>query len=136
MECLRRRKDRPRAFILTEACVSLALAGLVLFVVSLLMVQHARATNHCLNHRRAQLATESCVERMRVHTLKVADADFKDEAGVAYEIRVVETDEAWRPLVRVRVTAIVGGSGGSGRAARYTLNTYLDPVVRSNGDGP
>lgn len=130
----RRSSCCPRAVILTEACASLALVGLVLVVVSLLLVQHARATDYFLNYRRVQLAAESSVERMRVRTLGIANADFTDEAGIAHRIRVAETDEAWRPLVCVRVTATVVGKGG--RVARYTLSAYLEPEADSTGDGP
>lgn len=134
MRCHRRRSCRSRAIILTEACASLALMGLVLVMVSLLLVQHARATDYFLNHRRVQLAAESSVERMRVHALGIANADFTDDGGVDHEVRVTDSDEAWRPLVCVRVTATVVGRGG--RVARYTLSTYLDPGAGSTGDEP
>ena len=134
MERERRSLCVPRAVILTEACASLALVGLVLAVVSLLLVQHARTTNYFLNYRRAQLAAESCVERMRAKVLDIANADFTDEAGVAYEIRVAEADEPWRPLVCVHVTASIVGHGR--HAARYSLSTYLEPGRPLTGAGP
>ena len=123
-----------RAVILTEACASLALVGLVLVMVSLLLVQHARATDYFLNYRRVQLAAESSVERMRVNAMDIENADFTDEAGVAHQIRVLETDEVWKPLVCVRVTASVVGHNG--RVARYALSAYLEPGAGSTGDGP
>lgn len=130
----RRSLHFPRAVILTEACVSLALVGLVLAVVSLLLVQHARTTDFFLNYRRVQLAAESCVERMRAKVLDIANADFTDEASVKYEIRVAEADEPWRPLVCVHVTASIVGH--SGHATRYSLSTYLEPRTPLIGAGP
>lgn len=123
----------PRAVILTEACVSLALVGLVLAMVSLLLTQHASATDYFLNYRRAQLAAESCVERMRVGVLETTNAEFRDEAGIAYEIRIEEADEAWKPLVHVRVTAEIAGRGG--RTARYSIGTYVVPRTAAKGAG-
>ena len=112
-----------RAIVLTEAIVSIMLVGLVLGVVSLLLARYARATDHFLNHRRAQLAAESCVERMRAGTLAVADVTFTDEAGVDCEIRVTAADETWAPLSQVHITTTVVGRHG--RTARYTLATYV-----------
>ena len=122
-----------RGFILTEACVSLALVGLVLGVASLLLTQHSRATEYFLNQRRAQLAAESCVEKMRLGVLEVMDMSFTDDAGITYEIRVTEADAAWQPLRRVNVLAIVGEK--KGRTARYSLNAYLDHTTASRGAG-
>ena len=123
-----------RGFILTEACVSLALIGLVLGVASLLLTQHARATEYFVNYRRAQLAAESCVERMRIGALEVVDGKFTDDTGILYEIRVTEADPAWQPLRRVHVLTIVGDK--KVRPARYSLNTYLDPTKASRGVKP
>ncbi len=121
-------------FILTEACVSLALVGLVLGVASLLLTQHARATEYFLNERRAQLAAESCVERMRIGVLEVVDGNFTDDAGISYEIRVMNADAAWQPLQRVKILAVVGEK--KRRAAQYSLNAYVDATVGSRGKGP
>ena len=123
-----------RAVILTEACVSLALVGLVLAMVSLLLTQHVRATDYFLNYRRAQLAAESCVDRIRVGVLEAADAEFRDEAGIAYEIRIEEADEEWKPLLRVRVTADIVGRNR--RPVRYSVSTYVVPGRSSTGVGP
>ncbi len=112
--------------ILTEACASIMLVGLVLTMVSLMLTRHARSTDYFLNYRRAQLAAESCVERMRAGVLEVADAAFIDEAGVAYEIRVADANGPWESLQRVSATASIVGSHG--RIARYQLNTYVSPA--------
>ena len=127
-------KDPRRCgIILTEACVSIMLVGLVLTMVSLMLTQHARSTDYFLNYRRAQLAAESCVERMRAGVIEVADAAFIDEAGVAYEIRVADANGPWEPLQRVSATASIVGSHG--RIARYQLNTYLPPARSPAGGG-
>ena len=123
-----------RGFILTEACVSLALVGLVLGLASLLLTQHARATDYFMDYRRAQLAAESCVERMRVGDIEVTDLNFTDEAGIAYEIRVTEADAAWQPLRHVTVSVLAGKEKAC--PARYSLNTYVDPAIASRGKGP
>ena len=133
MKPFRHQRDSSRGFILTEACVSLALVGLVLGVASLLLSQHARATEYFVNYRRAQLAAESCVERMRIGAIEAIDAEFTDQAGIIYEVRVTEADAAWQPLGRVSVLAIVGGD--KGRTARYSLNAYLDSTKASRGTG-
>lgn len=125
---------RTRGFVLTEACVSMALVGLVLGVASLLLTQHARATEYFLNYRRAQLAAESCVERMRLGLIDVADGQFTDDAGVRHEIRVMDADEAWQPLRRVEVVAFAEEENAS--TARYLLQTYLAPPTPSGGIGP
>jgi len=119
--------------ILAEACASIMLVGLVLTMVSLLLTEHARSTDYFLNYRRAQLAAESCVERMRSGVLEVADAAFIDEAGVAYEIRVADANGPWKPLQRVSAMASIVGSHG--RIVRYQLNTYLPPVRSPAGGG-
>ncbi len=122
-----------RGVILTEACVSIMLIGLVLAMVSLLLTRYARSTDYFLNYRRAQLAAESCVERMRAGVLDVADATLTDEADVIYEIRVTDGDGAWRPLKHVIVTASVVGKHS--RSAHYRISTYLGSApVPQGGD--
>jgi hypothetical protein len=123
-----------RGVILTEAVASLALVGLTLAMVSVLLTQHARATDYFLNYRRAQLAAESCVERMRVGVLEATNAVFRDEAGVTCRIRIDEADDNWKPLVRVEVTTEIAGRGG--RTARYSVATYLAPPSTATGGGP
>lgn len=123
-----------RAVLLTEACVALALVGLVLGVVSLLLTQHARATDYYLNYRRAQLAAESWVEQLRGGVLAVADTHFIDETGTAIEIRIAEATEAWKPLRRARVTASI--TGKHSRVARYSLTTYVAAANGPEGDLP
>ncbi|MEK7730585.1 MAG: hypothetical protein AAB363_01885 [Planctomycetota bacterium] len=120
------KEPRRSGVILTEACVSIMLVGLVLTMVSLMLTRHAQSTDYFLNYRRAQLAAESCVERMRAGVLEVADAAFIDGAGVAYEIRVADANGPWEPLQRVSATASIVGSHG--RIARYQLNTYVPPA--------
>lgn len=115
--------------LLTEACVSIMLAGLVLAMVSLLLTRYARSTDYYLNYRRVQLAAESCVERMRAGTLEVADATFSDEAEVTYEVKVSDAGGAWHPLKHVTVTASVLGKHN--RRARYQIHAYLEPARHS-----
>lgn len=112
-----------RAILLTEACVSIMLVGIVLAAVSLLLTQYARSTDYFLNYRRAQLAAESCVERLRAGVLQLEDATFTDAAGVNCRIRVSEAEGTWAPLRRVRVTTTVMGKHG--RSARYEITTYV-----------
>ncbi len=109
------------------------LVGLVLTMVSLLMTRYARSTDYWLNYRRAQLAAESCVERMRAGVLEVADATFTVSDGVTYSIRVTNVDGSWRPLKRISVTASVIGKHN--RSAHYQINTYLEPVRVPEGGG-
>ncbi|MEK7755861.1 MAG: hypothetical protein AAB385_01465 [Planctomycetota bacterium] len=127
------KEPRRSGVILTEACVSIMLVGLVLTMVSLMLTRHAQSTDYFLNYRRAQLAADSCVERMRAGVLEVADAAFIDGAGVAYEIRVADANGPWEPLQRVSATASIVGSHG--RIARYQLNTYLPPARSPAGGG-
>ncbi len=123
MKCDNATHRRQRGVLLTEACVSLVLVGLVLSMVSLLLTQHARMTDYYLNYRRVQLAAESCVERMRAGVIPVADAQFTDATGVNFEIHVADAPEAWRPLSRVSAVATVTGKNGA--EARYQLQTYV-----------
>ena len=122
-----------RGFILTEACVALALIGLVLTAATLLLIQHSRATEHFTNHRRAQLAAESCLERMRSGRMKAVDADFTDENQIAYTVRVAEAESEWKPLRRVSVAATI--TSGKGQAARYTVSAYVDGRPTSGEGG-
>jgi Tfp pilus assembly protein PilV len=119
--------------MLTEACVSLVLVGMVLSAVSLLLTRHARATDYFLNYRRSQLAAESCVERMRAGTMAVAEGAFTDEAGVSFEIHTSTADQAWQPLIRVEVTARIVGKHG--RTAHYRINAYMPLSRPAEGDG-
>lgn len=128
------RQARTRGFMLTEACVSLALIGILLGAVSLLLTRHARATDYFLNYRRSQLAAESCVERMRAGALAVADGAFTDDTGVSYEIRTSTADEAWQPLMRIDVTARIVGKHG--QVARYQIKTYLAAPKSGEGGDP
>lgn len=134
MRLLHSQRPASQGFILTEACVSLALVGLVLGVASLLLTQHARATEYFVNHRRAQLAAESCVERMRVGDLAVIDASFVDPGGITCEIRVSQAEAEWQPLRRVRVLAIADEK--KRRSARYSAIAYLNPDAAPQEKGP
>lgn len=134
---MRRRKVRlvkARGFVITEACVSMALVGMVLGVASLLLTQNARATEYFLNYRRAQLAAESCVERMRLGTLEIDDHDFTDDSGIRFQIRVADAPLAWQPLRHVEVLALVHER--KSRSARYAVQTYLAPPFPSRGNNP
>ncbi len=125
---------RPRGMMLTEACVSLVLVGMVLTAVSLMLTRYARAADYFLNYRRAQLAAESCVERMRAGLVEVADGAFVDEADVSDQIRVTEAEDSWRPLQRVEVTARIVGKHG--RLAHYRVATHMTAPRVSGGDQP
>ncbi len=122
-----------RAVVLLEACVSIMLIGIVLGMVSLHLTHYARATDYYLNYQRAQLAAESCVERMRAGVLEVTDAAFTDEAGVGYEIRVDGDIKAWEPLRLVRITAVVVGKHS--RQARYELTAFVAYGTVGEGGG-
>lgn len=134
MQPVKSLKFRRQAYLLTETCVGLALVGLILGVASLLLTQHARANDYFLNMRRAQLAAESCLERMRVGALLAVDAEYKDDAGIAYEIRVTDLEPQWRPLRHVRVTVSI--EGRSAGTARYTVAAYLMPTEPPAGVRP
>lgn len=125
---------RTRGMLLMEACVSLALVGMVLAAVSLMLARYATATDYFLNYRRAQLAAESCVERMRAGLVDVADGAFVDEADVSYEIRVTEAEDSWRPLQRVEVTARIVGKHG--RLAHYRIATHMTAPRVARGGQP
>lgn len=114
--------------MLLEACVSIMLVGLVLAVVSLLLTRYARATDYFLNHRRAQLAAESCVERMRAGALQVGDSVFVDDAGITCDIQVRDAEGDWAPLRRVHVRTEV--TGKHGRRSRYELTTFVVQAPR------
>lgn len=120
-----------RAVVLLEACVSIMLVGMVLGMVSLLLTRYARSTDYFLNHRRAQLAAESCVERMRAGVLDVEDATFTDDAGVTYDVQVSTVEGEWAPLRHVRVTT--GVMGKHSRWTRYELATYVAPAAVQKG---
>ena len=120
--------------MLTEACVSIMLVGLVLTMVSLLLTRYSQATDYFLNYRRAQLAAESCIERMRAGLIDITDDTFTDEAGITYEVRVAETDLAWQPLQRISVTARV--TGRYGRWAHYQISTYVVSERPRKGERP
>jgi len=126
-----RSTPRARGIMLTEACVGLALIGVLLGAVSLLLSRHARATDYFLNYRRAELAAQSCVERMRAGVIPVVDGTWTDDTGISCEIRTSTADPAWRPLTRVEVTARVVGKYG--RVAHYRLAAYVRPSQASGG---
>ncbi len=128
------RRSFARGFVLTETCASLALVGLILGVVSLLLSQHGRASDHFLVYRRVQLAAESCVEQMRAGALDSASTNFVDENGVAFDIHVVQPDDQWQPLLFVTVTASSTDRGG--RTVKYALNAYVSPTPSSKGIDP
>lgn len=79
---------RHRAVALLEACVAIMLIAIVLALVSVLVTHYADASDYFLNHRRAQLAAEANVERLRAGLIPIADAAFTDEAGIAIEIHI------------------------------------------------
>jgi len=128
------KRPQNRGVMLTEACVSLVLVGMVLAALSLMLTRYARAADYLLNYRRAQLAAESCIERMRAGLVDAADGAFTDAADVSYEIRVAEADQAWKPLQRVEVTARVVGKHG--RVARYRISTCVAAPPPSRGGEP
>ena len=134
MRYRRSNQSRRRGVMLTEACVGLALVGMVLAAVSLMLTRYARAADYLLNYRRAQLAAESCVERMRAGLVDVADGGHVDEGHVSYEIRVTEAEVSWRPLQRVEVTARIVGKHG--RHAQYRISTHVAAPRLSQGDVP
>jgi hypothetical protein len=107
---------------------------MVLGVASLLLTQHARATEYQLNYRRAQLAAESCVERLHIGALEVVDSDFTDDAGIRYRIRVADAPVAWQPLHHVEILTLVEEKKSG--SARYSLRTYLASPIPSRGNGP
>lgn len=122
-----------RGVVLLEACVSIILVGLVLGVVSLSLTRYARATDYFLNYRRAQLAAEACVERMRTGALELADAVFTDDAGLSCVIQVEKAEGDWTPLKRVRIKTEVTGRHGC--KSGYELATFVSaPAWRVRGD--
>ncbi|MFQ5589829.1 MAG: hypothetical protein ACE5HE_01575 [Phycisphaerae bacterium] len=123
-----------RGVVLAEACVSIMLVGLVLGMVSLMLTRYARSLDYFVNYRRAQLAAESCVERMRAGAIPAADATLTDEVGLTYEIRVANEEGSWQPLKRVDVTASVPGKYS--RIARYRICTYIAPQSITHGADP
>ena len=134
MRARRFNQSRRRGVMLTEACVGLALVGMVLTAVSLMLTRYARGADYLLNYRRAQLAAESCIERMRAGLVDVADGAFVDEADVAYLIRVTPAEDSWRPLQRVELTARIIGKHG--RIAQYRISTHVAAPGESRGDVP
>lgn len=123
-----------RGFVLVEAGAALGLVGLLLGIASLLLAEHARTMDYFLDYRRAQLAAESCLERMRVGDIRIADSDFTDATGVDYQIRVGKNDALWEPLLQVQVRAVVGAH--KVRPAQYAVSAFLDPGQRSPGGSP
>ena len=126
--------SRRRGFVLTEACVSLALVGMVLGMASLMLSQHGRATEYFLNYRRAQLAAASWVERMRIASFDFVDTGFCDLEGLQYQVRVEEAPDDWKPLRLVDVRVLV--EGRRARSAQYSLRTYLAVPNASRGNNP
>ena len=118
--------------VLLEACISIMLIGLLLTLVSLVLTRYARATDYFLNYRRAQLAAESCVERMRAGTLEIEDAVFIDNAGINYDIEMSAAEGDWAPLRRVRIRA--EATGRHGRKSGYELTAFV-AVPTSRGEG-
>ena len=107
------------------------LVGMILGMVSLLLTRYASSTDYFLNHRRAQLAAESCVERMRAGVLDVENATFTDDAGVTHNVQVSAAEGKWAPLRHVRVTT--GVMGKHSRWARYHLATYVPCAAEQKG---
>lgn len=126
-----RHLSRRRAIVLLEATVSIMLIGIVLGAVSLLMVRYSQSVDYFLNYRRAQLAAESCIERMRAGELPVAAAIMNDPGGVECEITVNDGADLWKGLQRVRVTA--RATGKHGRVTSFRLVTYVSPQVAGQG---
>ncbi len=123
--------SRRPAVVLLEATVSIMLIGIVLGAVSLLMVRYSQSVDYFLNYRRAQLAAESCIERMRAGELPVVAAIMNDPGGVHCEITVDDGADLWKGLQRVGVTA--RATGKHGRIASFRLVTYVSPQVAGQG---
>ena len=123
--------SRRPAVILLEVTVSIMLIGIVLGAVSLLMVRYSQSVDYFLNYRRAQMAAESCIERMRAGELPVVAAIMTDPGGARCEITVVDGADRWRGLQCVRVTARVTGRHGS--VASFRLVTYV--LAQGTGQG-
>ncbi len=123
--------SRRDAVVLLEATVSIMLIGMVLGAVSLLMVHYSRSVDYFLNYRRAQLAAESCIERMRAGELPVAPVIINDPGGVQCEITVDQGADLWKGLQRVGVTA--RATRKHGRVASFQLVTYVSPQVAGQG---
>ena len=120
--------------MLAEACVALALVGVVLGVVSLMMARYGRAADYYLNYRRVQLAAESQMEMLRAGARPVEDADFTGDAGISYQIRVTDAEDAWKPLRHVSVTATV--TAKHGREVRCEVEAHVAPGGTTKGGGP
>ena len=123
--------SRRPGIVLLEATVSIMLIGMVLGAVSLLMVRYSESVDYFLNFRRAQLAAESCIERIRAGELPVAAVILNDPGGAQCEITVDEGADSWKGLQRVRVTARV--TGKHGRVASFRLVTYVLPQTGGQG---
>lgn len=125
--------SRRPAVILLEATVSIMLIGMVLGAVSLLMVRYSQSVDYFLNYRRAQMAAESCIERMRAGELPVEAAIMTDPGGARCEITVDDGADRWKGLYCVRVTARV--TCKHGRIASFRLVTYVSPHAAGQGGG-
>lgn len=121
-----------RAIVLLEACVAIMLVGMVLFAVSMLIASYAKSTDYFLNYRRAQLAAESYVERIRAGAVPPDDADFTDEANITLRIRTTTAEGNWAPLLRVEVEASIVGKHS--RVAAYKLATYVAVADSPKGE--
>ncbi len=131
MSHMERQLSRRGAVVLLEATVSIMLIGIVLGAVSLLMVRYSQSVDYFLNYRRAQLAAESCIERMRAGEFPVADAIMNDPGGVQCEITVDDGADSWKGLQRVSVAA--RATGKHGRVASFRLVTYV--LAQGTGQG-
>ncbi len=116
-------ETRRRGIIFAEVCVSLALVGLILVMVSLLVTRYSRATDYYMNYRRVQLGVESQVERMRAGLLSVHTGPFTDKSGISYEFHVEDAPSQWAPLKSVVVIGRV--TGKHSRQIRFELRTFV-----------
>jgi|GEM_PF-7054125 len=110
--------------ILVEACVAIALMGLLLTMISLMVTRYSRAVDYYVNYRRVQLGAESQVERLRAGMLPIEADSFTDESGISYAVRVDDAPAQWSPLKHVVVTGRV--TGKHSRRIQCELHAFVE----------
>lgn len=105
-------------FVATEVVAAAVLTGILLAALAWSVVTYDRTGDYLMSRHRAQLAAESCLERLRAGLPPPNDAD-----AVQYRVGRQPGQGPWTGLTKVTVTATV--SARHQRTACFTLTAYL-----------
>jgi hypothetical protein len=113
-----RPNHRKAAFVVFDVVAALVIIGILLAALAWLVVSYDKAGDCMMARYRAQLAAETCLERLRAGLPPPKDAD-----GMQYTVERQPGQGPWAGLTRVTVATTVNARHQ--RTARFTLTAYL-----------